>query len=514
MKLLLRASAVAIMMSVMLVSVKVGATDVTTPPSSLPTSPILLTSYSVDGSFLQYVELYNASSDLVKLSDWKLGVSWNSVSPLSADSVPTPSIAISLASGDAYLKPKGYAVLSITGSVTGASLDISDPIGGQTGEFISQLSLSNDAYQPYQKSFAAPQVGAWFLGTTTTGYTSTGAYYQFPSDKIRSSNTLYDSGLYQLGVSAPNTFPLAAVEILSNPRLCSPLDSDEACKEYIEFYNFTDTPVSFENTALHIGTLTSFNSILLSGIIQPGQFAIFDRSADGSPLGITNSGGYVWLSDAYGLVAYPNTVVNYGNADSLTHRGQSWALIDDLWQWAVPSPGGPNVALPLEGGNVDAVSKACETNQYRNPLTNRCKLIEDAQTQAPCGANQYRNPATGRCKLLSASSSSVTPCETGQYRNPATNRCKSIASEASSLKPCAPGQERNPTTNRCRNTVNPAIADFPVQVTRKGTQASDSVGWWAFAGVGLVALGYVFWEYRVEMTAISDRLTHLFSRTK
>ena len=90
----------------------------------------------------------------------------------------------------------------------------------------------------------------------------------------------------------------------------------------------------------------------------------------------------------------------------------------------------------------------------------------------------------------------LAPCASNQVRNPETNRCRAV-STAGSLKPCAANQERNPETNRCRNKVDMVQADFPVEVV--GESAQSTLGWWAFGGVGLLALGYAGWEWRIEI---------------
>ena len=290
---------------------------------------------------------------------------------------------------------------------------------------------------------------------------------------------------------------------------------DSACREYVKFYNYSDGPIDFTNTALHIGTLSSSSSTPLAGVVQPGEYALFATGASGGALEISNSGGYVWLSDVYGVTQYDNTIVEYADASSATHKGQSWALIDDLWQWGVPQPGGANMPLPVvvEPTTQAAAPTPCRSDQYRNPETNRCKLITTASTSlTPCAANQYRNPETNRCKAIVSASSTLTPCAAGQYRNPETNRCKAIATTASSLTPCSEGYERNPDTNRCRKSTVASIPTVEGAVETVVDGEGSTIGWLAFGSVAGLALSYSAWEWRREVAGLFSRMMSLLSR--
>ena len=468
----------------------------TTPaPPRLENAPLIATAYFISGGTPRYIELYNNGTVALDAREWSVGLSWSN--PTTGTAI-TPPITLALAQSQAYIPAKSYIVVGFGDAVTEPLVKV-DAVTGEPGEIISELRVTHAGYLPYIKQFASTQTSPMRLNQTSTGYTSTGSYS--PETRI----SLYDDGFYvPLGA-----FPLAPVEILANPKECSPLDSDLACKEYVKFYNHTDTALSFDGTRLHVGSST----LALGGTIGPKQYAVFTSES----LSIPNGGGYLWLEDSYGVKIYENTVTKYSDATSTTHKGQSWAQADGTWQWSVPNPGGANVPLPADspGGTTPTDSlKPCRPDQYRNPLTNRCKLINSTTSSLkPCTAGQYRNPETNRCRsLTAASASSLTPCKAGQYRNPATNRCKSL-SAASSLKPCAANQERNPATNRCRQVLasNIPVADFPVEKTASDT-GDTSVGWLAFAAVGLLAAGYGVWEWRQELGSALGRVGRLFGR--
>lgn len=488
------------------------AIDTSPAPPILPNSPLLFTAYFIETATPHYIELYNSSSDLINIRDWKMTMTWSSIAPGTPSAVTTP-LSLKLSNSDQYIPAKSYAVVGFGDAVNNPSIHV-DALTGQPGEYISQLQLENPSYQPYTKYFSSAQTAPMRLKETSTGYTSTGNY----SAETRSS--LYDNGLYEVGISSPASVPLQVVEVLANPRTCSPLETDTACREYVKLYNPTDGDISFENTRLHIGSMSSSGTTVhLGGVIKAGSNAVFSTKEDGSDLSISNGGGYVWLEDTYGLKIYDNTVMAFEDATSSIHKGQSWALIDGQWQWATPSPSGANLPLPPEPEQTTpattSIVQPCRSDQYRNPLTNRCKLIEVSDSSlTPCAANQYRSPETNRCRLVNAasSSSSLTPCAANQYRSTETNRCRLVSTAStSSLKPCATNQERNPDTNRCRNITSSQIpqADFAVQTT--ADPPSQTIGWLAFAGVAGLAASYGVWEWRREIgskiSGVAGRLT-------
>lgn len=467
----------------------------TTPaPPRLENSPLVISAYYLSAGTPHYLELYNGGSTALDARTWNIRIMWTN----SVTGIPlTSPLVFNLSSAQAYIPAKSHIVIGFGNIVASPSVQV-DAVTGESGEVISELRVENEKYQPYAKQFTATQTAPMRLNQTNTGYTSTGTY------SAETRTTLYDDGFY-----VPlDSFPLAPIEILANPASCSPLSADLACKEYVKFYNGTSYQVSFNGTRLHAGSST----VILGGMVEPGQYITFSDQA----LSIPNGGGYVWLEDVYGVKIYDNTVVAYEDASSTTRKGHSWASIDGSWQWALPSPLSINKPLPAIPNKETSSNglKPCRSDQYRNPLTNRCKLISSATTTLkPCAANQYRNPDTNRCRSIgSASSSSLTPCRAGQYRNPATNRCKSFTT-ADSLKPCAANQERNPETNRCRKIASSALptADFPVSAIPTNKNGV-SVGWLAFASVGLLVAGYGVWEWRHEIRDLLGRMTGLFRR--
>ncbi len=492
----------AFLAALLLQPLQASAIETTIPPERLSSSPLLITAYYISSGTPGYFELYNSGSETIDLREWSLVVKWSLLQTAAAGSTVSAPLSFPLATTLSYLPSHHYIVVGFGSAVTAPSI-VADAVTGEVGNYINEVSLQNAKYKPYIKTFTGVQTQRMMLGETSTGYTTTGTY------SFDSRTALYDNGLY---APAAGDFPLAPIEVLANPRICSPTENDISCHEYVKFYNNTSAAISFDGTRLRIGyqgqSISSANTIVLGGTIAPGEYAVFDHNENDEPLSISNGGGYVWLEDSYGIVSYPSTVISYADATSDAHKGQSWASIANVWQWATPNPGGTNTPLPTEtlASDIDGLTP-CRADQYRSPETNRCRAIETASAPAACDVGEYRNPDTGRCKkVASASSTALQPCDEGQYRNPETNRCKSIASQASSLTPCQPGWERNPETNRCRKSQGgtSSLADFAVQPYEEAR--SSGLGWLAFAIVGAGLVGYGVWEWRSELAALRRRL--------
>lgn len=477
------------------------AQDATDPPELLPVSPLIISAYSLAGKQPRYIELYNNSSQLVKATDWSVSLVWalGKDSPVGSAAPELASIALYPSIDDSvpYIPPGGYIVIGFNGAVSNALGQITLD-GLPDFAYVSELRLEYPArYRPYVRLLTETQAVAGStmrLNVGTTGYTTT--YGSVNADQIYQDKNYY--------YAPSGGFPLAPLEIVANPKSCSSLDGDSSCLEYVKFYNDTPDAVDFAGTRLRAGS----SATELSGVVASGEYVLFTVS-------LPNAGGYISLEDTYGIHTYENTILEYPDASAASKKGKSWALIDGIWQWAIPSPGGVNTPIVLTqkvtNEEEKSGSKPCRTDQYRNPETNRCKLIASSSLSAkPCAANQYRNPETNRCKAItSLSSTTQKPCAANQYRNPETNRCKSIATAASQLKPCAANQERNPETNRCRNTLASVVptADFAVESDEGGD--SQPLGWIAFVGVGVLALGYAGWEWRYEIVAMFRKLKRL-----
>ncbi len=309
------------------------------------------------------------------------------------------------------------------------------------------------------------------------------------------------------GDSSPSCDGVVLSEILPNPA------GSDSGNEFVEIYNSTDTAVNLEGCSLQ---LNSDSVRPFAGIeLEPNQYMAFYDSDTGITLP-NSAGGIIYLlsgENELDSVDYP------GGLDDNT----AWARFTDGWQQTyTPTPAAENVRQPTKPCPVGQVRsedtgrcrsvgfggstlKPCRPDQFRNPLTNRCKLKNDGSGLKPCRSDQFRNPLTNRCKLISAAGSSLKPCNPDQFRNPETNRCKKIDS-GYKLKPCDPDQERNPETNRCRKVRGATSGELPAVEDVEAPIISGGYGW-TMAGVasgGVVA--YAGWEWRRELSSLINGL--------
>jgi len=269
--------------------------------------------------------------------------------------------------------------------------------------------------------------------------------------------------------------PLPAVitELLPNA-----VGSDTG-NEFIEMYNPNKlTEVLLGGYKLAVGPGLEKVITLTEYILKPGEYKVFTNAQLGFSL--LNTSSRVTLFMPNGDIA--SEVPMYDSPPD----GESWALINDLWQYSTqPTPGVANVSV--------ISSKVEKENQS-----------SAASIPKACAANQYRSPETNRCRLISSSaSSSPAPCKADQQRNPETGRCKAIVSTTAAT--CKAGQEKNPETNRCRNIKQLSTAAYGVKGAT--TKQQGGMGWYMWAAVVAVVLlvvGYGVWEWRDELKKLFE----------
>ena len=435
---------------------------------------------------LDVIELYNSSDEPINMNGWSVNAY--------ATSGQVCSVVIS--SDDIYIPLKGYVVISEVGTFSDTNV-----LEFMTSCLANGVSIS-------KLEFVSPsRVEETINGIVPGAYVRKGltATYRDEDDAFLDNFTVIssrpNSAVYAGSWYVPlDITPIQISEILAHSRDCSPLEVALDCTDYVKLYNPTSGPVDLTGLRLRIGykgqNVTDTNAIVLGGVIDSDSYGLIAKKADGGRLAITDSGGWIWLEDTYGLKTYDGTVVEYPSASSTTKIGWAWAYNEATgqWQWtSTPTPTNqPSVftepAEPVVVKSPSAVLKPCRSDQVRNRETNRCKNI------------------------VSSSAASLAPCKENQTRNPLTNRCRSLDTVATSeLKPCAANQERNPETNRCRS--KPAVlaaTDFPIETVKDAPEGT--LGWWAFAGVGSMAAGYAGWEWRRELATLAKAFGSLFRR--
>jgi len=263
-------------------------------------------------------------------------------------------------------------------------------------------------------------------------------------------------------------------EVLPNP---SGVDDGE---EYIELFNAGTDVADVSTCALYVnGT-----PVLLSGLLPAKAYLLV------SNVTLPNSTGATILLRTDGnemTVKYPPSLKD----------DNAWVLIDGAWVITNRlTPAAENLPSLLQTETVTTAERQlapCAPGKQRNPETNRCRNVESATQQQPCAPGQCRNPDTNRCRRVGLSSG-LQPCGPGQSRNPETNRCRKIVTATALLKPCDEGEERNPQTNRCRKIQ--AVAGASAQAE----PPTGSNGNYRVVGLTLFgALGYALFEYRQDI---------------
>lgn len=308
-------------------------------------------------------------------------------------------------------------------------------------------------------------------------------------------NQVADDGLY-----TPPAAPggLEIVEFYPFAADCSPFDDGESCRDFVKIFNAGGAPIALDDLVLRTGSgdsLTDSNSVELSGSLAPGEY----RAVSSPDFSLSNSGGYVWIDDVFGLENFHAALSEFPAAGS-THRQMAYAQFGpNDWRWTTTAnPNGPNI---LTEPAVETT--VCSEGKYLNPETGRCRNVADAVSSlAQCDEGSERNPLTGRCRKVatSAASAGLTPCREGYERNPTTNRCRSIASAVAELIPCNDGYERNRDTNRCRKikTSDLPKADYPVAPYAQNSN-QNLINWLIGGGIAALVLGYAVWEWRSEI---------------
>lgn len=298
-----------------------------------------------------------------------------------------------------------------------------------------------------------------------------------------------------------NSGGLQILEILPNARACAPTETDPTCNDYVKFYNPTDSPINLALYRLRVGykgqtegitnTFTwgkSFDPAQDELVLPALQYLTLSMRNDGQPLSITDAGNFIWLEDAYGTTIY-DPAIQYPDASSTTKVGQAWAFDGVTWRWtSQPRPGTANYFPP---------AVAPDTNDDI-PIILK-----------PCPADQYRNPVTNRCKSIVIASSSLMPCSLGQVRNPDTNRCRSTLAASTTLSPCQPGWERNPATNRCHKIAAAVAGASTTKVKDVPAPMADNTGWFVALLVCVLAVAYAVYEWRQDIQLLSHKAANL-----
>jgi len=452
---------------------------------SLPASPLMITAYQASADGLDLVQIYNNSDELVSLDGMQLRYS-QKTNPAIVASIPLNGLII----------PKSHILVAAEDVLVGSdrvmfrfapSGWVPKAVWIESPTF-AQVTLPSDVNT---------NSSIFKRGRTTTGYsTAASAFSALTGDLKIEADMLYE---------IPPVPALEFVEVLARSRTCSPFDIDITCNDYIKLRMLPGfNLLSMSDYRVKTGSGESVtNTFSLENASVQGNYLLLRQRNDGEVISLTNSGGYLWLEDTYGLQQYESTLVEYASASSEAYINQSWALNDQTtaWQWGIPSPLGANTFAPAVLAVTTSTLGACPVGKYRNPETNRCRTIEEAVNElAACEEGKERNPTTNRCRsIITTATASLTPCDLGEERNPLTNRCRKIITASQTLVPCAEGQERNPDTNRCRKATTASASSLAKVADVKSPTAASGSKVWLLAGAAVLVLGYAVYEWRQDI---------------
>lgn len=445
----------------------VGAVTVTDPPISPTYAPIFISGFQITDQ-LDAIELYNESSDPVDLSLWSIQYPSSTVGEVCKIELQD------------WILPSSYTVSVAKDGILKSLAEVNTNVRLYDSCF---RSLSSDFimtlnYNEIIQETITPTGGAF----VRKGLTKTYRTGKFSTDFIAINRSLYAGEWY----IPPEVSQLQISEILINSRNCSPLEMEIDCSDYVKLYNPTELPIDLSLYRIRNGylgqTSSTSNTFQLEGIVEAGHYIVI-------PMTVTNSAYWLWFEDMYGVKRYDNTVQDYPDGSSDTKKGQAWAYdsTDDTWKWTTQP-------TPLDSSSVF-------------PVIPVVPLVEVTSTLVPCAEGQYRSEETNRCRSVVTDVAILIPCGPGQERNPDTNRCRSVTAVlgTSDLVPCKEGQERNPETNRCRNIAS-AIPQAEYQPQQTSENSNNFVLWLSLGAVGLLAIGYAVWEWRVEIMRTLQRL--------
>ena len=287
---------------------------------------------------------------------------------------------------------------------------------------------------------------------------------------------------------------LATVHLNVTELLPNAIGSDKG-QEFIEFHNPNNQALSLSNYTLYVGPQYNDGYDFPDGaVIQPQSYLSFSNKD--ILFTLLNSSSNVRVVLKNGTVVSEDVPAYVDPKD-----GESWALIDNLWQYTnQPTPGAVNLPMVDARLHIQEIVTlpSCVANQYQSPETDRCRTVATGGSlPTPCKDTQYRSQETNRCRNTVVDNKTVTLCSKGEERNPDSQRCRKIVA-ATQPTACKEGQERNPDTNRCRTMTKMPTADYGVLAPDTKSGGNWYV-WLAAGGVLLLALGYAVWEWHDEI---------------
>jgi hypothetical protein len=376
----------------------------------------------------EFIELFNASEDVIDISDWR--VEYFSAS---APALTTPSRSIPL---HGRLAPGDTHLLASTDYLTDIADETFSPTLAKTGGHVRLVSGQDDQLvvhdllgwgsAAHPEGTAAPAPGDGFslqrrLDTegryidtdnnaadfavngvptpeshhteaTTTEPPVEEGENQTPPEQTPQEPPQSDVQAQEplptetVETPSPTLLPLRLSELLPNP---APPASDNS-DEFVELYNPNDEAVDLEGYKLQTGNSFSYSYTLTDDTIGPRSYLALPVTRTG--LLLANSGGKARLLDPGGAVISETSP--YAEAPD----GQAWAFITGTWQWTLlPTPDQPNELLLPAPKPVKAASvKKAATKTAAKKTTAKVKAASTTtkkKTALPVERDVYEDPA-------------------------------------------------------------------------------------------------------------------------
>ncbi len=471
-------------------------------PTYASSASIVITNIRAGGSVSALEEgvvLYNNSSFEADITGWclanKTQVKFACITPSDKEAIIIPAYSYAtIVSTAVQVNPTPNFYTSVYESVnhsSGAIVASSDTISllDSDGQLVDQYSWSSSLSSTQQwartKFSTSPD---FYLDTNSASDWQKLTYTNFPTSQVVyrappvEEPTDPEPPVDEPNPTEPNSPPVLLPAIITE-LLPNAVGSDTG-NEFIEIFNPNDEgDISLAGYQLAIGQSLEKVITLSEYVLKAGEYKSFTNAELSYTL--LNTSSRVSLKTNQGVVT--NEVPAYNSPV----EGESWALIDNTWQYTnQPTPGAVNIPRSADNEEQTAITTS---------------------TPKPCAPNQYRSTETNRCRLIALTSSTTpTPCKEGQERNPDTNRCRAIT--LTTTTQCKAGQERNPETNRCRNIKQLSTANFGVKGA--STKQQGGMGWYmwaAIAGVVLLVLGYAVWEWRDELRKMASAIKAKFA---
>lgn len=347
-----RVGLISVLSVVSLLPAPVSAIDTvpTTPPPI--NGPFLITAYSFSGHSLRYAQIVNNDSSIASLDGWILQAEWAGgiwqTTGLAGLVEPGKHVVVA----DEEVVPTAtfpFATSEEAGEPRFETIRLVPPIGSGFLESTVAVSIKDTGSSiTLRDSTTTPET--FFFERTRS--TSTGNYSTSSSALVASLVALNPIPSDPLYVPAPSN-PLQIVELYPHAIDCSPATDGPLCYDYIKVFNASLLPVDLSNFRVRSGNVgqssTSSNTAYPRGTVPSGSYAVVAQN-------LTDSGSFVWIEDAYGLVSYADSAVEYPSASSREGYAWSYNPASGKWQWTrYPTPGDqPN------SFGVDGTVNSCE----------------------------------------------------------------------------------------------------------------------------------------------------------